>query len=179
MSCLWHSWPNKIYLNTYLHSTSLLGAKMVWSFAISTASKLSLNLQDLLVMGFAKRFCSIGSWTPMVIIWRRRLGQIVLACLLVFGSQICRSVEIIAKVFSFCSTLARMLLITLFKTYSFGQCYKSIMAPACLELPKMPDDVDGWKIQPALHDITGWMHASKNNVRPLVLPWYRRLWLQK
>ena len=43
---------------------------------------------------------------------------------------------------------------------------------ACLEVPKLPDDVDGWKIKLALHDITGWMHASKNNVRPLVLPWF-------
>ena len=30
---------------------------------------------------------------------------------------------------------------------------------ACIELPKLPDGVDGWKIQQALHDITGWMQA--------------------
>ena len=47
----------------------------------------------------------------------------------------------------------------------------------CLELQKLPVDVDGWKIQLALHDITGWMHASKNNARPLTLPWYRWLWI--
>ena len=27
------------------------------------------------------------------------------------------------------------------------------------------------KTKPALHDVSGWMHASKNNVHPLVLPW--------
>ena len=42
---------------------------------------------------------------------------------------------------------------------------------ACLELPKLYDDKDGWKIQPALHDVTGWMHASKTISHPLVLPW--------
>ena len=47
----------------------------------------------------------------------------------------------------------------------------------CLELPKLPNDVDGWKIQPALHDITGWMHASNKNEYPFVLPWYRWLCL--
>ena len=46
---------------------------------------------------------------------------------------------------------------------------------ACIELPKLPDDLDGWKIQPALHDITGWMHASKNNACPFVLPFLSTL----
>ena len=31
-----------------------------------------------------------------------------------------------------------------------------------IELLKLPDNVDGWKIQPALDYATGWMHASKN-----------------
>ena len=42
---------------------------------------------------------------------------------------------------------------------------------ACIELPKLPNDVDEWKIQLALHDITGWMHECKNNAPPLILPW--------
>ena len=44
-----------------------------------------------------------------------------------------------------------------------------------IELLKLPDNVDGWKIQPALDDATVWMHASmhasKNNTHPRVLPW--------
>ena len=42
----------------------------------------------------------------------------------------------------------------------------------CLQLLRLPNDIDGWKIPAALHDVTGWMHASKNNACPLVLPWY-------
>ena len=38
---------------------------------------------------------------------------------------------------------------------------------ASIELPKLPYDIDGWNIQPALHDVSGWMHASKNKARPL------------
>ena len=49
---------------------------------------------------------------------------------------------------------------------------------ASLDLPKLPNDVDGWKIQPALYDVTGWMHVSKKNTSLLILPWYRRLWIK-
>ena len=42
---------------------------------------------------------------------------------------------------------------------------------ASLELPKLPDDIDGWKLKLPLHDVDGWIHSSKNNKRPLILPW--------
>ena len=29
-------------------------------------------------------------------------------------------------------------------------------------MPKLPYDIDGWNIQLAVHDVSGWMHQSKN-----------------
>ena len=39
------------------------------------------------------------------------------------------------------------------------------------DMPKLPYDIDGWNIQPAVHDISGWMHASKNKARLFILPY--------
>ena len=41
---------------------------------------------------------------------------------------------------------------------------------------ELPDDVDGWKLKPALHDIDEWMHLSQNNVHPQCSTLVRWLW---
>ena len=57
------------------------------------------------------------------------------------------------------------------ETRPIVKAIKMMHSVAGLEVPKLPNDIDGLKIQPALDDVTGWMHISKNNARPLILPW--------
>ena len=53
-----------------------------------------------------------------------------------------------------------------------AECYSSLYTWCSLHrAAKAANDIDGWKLKPALHKVDGWMHLSKNDAHPLVLPW--------